>query len=435
MIKKGRLVAYALACCAILATTLTRPVAAQSGAAAQPAASSPAAASSAAAGAELTVRPEIGVLLLDAQRLLAEKKSQEAADKLLAAEAVADKTGYELHILARLKLSLAVATADAALAAQQYQLASSGPWLSQSDRVASLQSVIGLFYNTKNYGKAIEWTATYREAGGSDPGMDMLLAQSYYLNADYANAAQALLVEVGKATAQGKAPTERQLLLLADARGRLRDDGGHAKALEQLVQYYPSKANWRTLLGHLWAKPQLAPHLQLDLFRFQLANLGFSEASDYSVMAELALQEGSAIEAAKVLEQGYAAGLLGSADKAGDLKRLGDKIAKSAAEDRATLEKDVARAKTLPDGLAMFNYGFNLFQLGQTERGLAQMEQGLAKGIARNSDLARLRLVAAYAQLDRRDKATQLLSTLAGKTEPVGLADLVRYWNLWLRRP
>lgn len=437
MIKKGRLACHALACAAVLATALTQAVWGQAGSGAQPVAASPAAASSAPAGAvtELTVRPEIGVLLQDAQRLLAEKKSQEAADKLLAAEAVADKTGYELHILARLKLSLALATADAALAAQQYQLASSGTWLSQSDRMLSLQSVIGLYYNTKHYDKAIEWTARYREAGGSDPGMDMLLAQSYYLNADYANAAKALLVEVDKATAQGKAPTERQLLLLADARRRLRDDAGHAKALETVVQYYPSKANWRTLLGHLWARPQLAPRLQLDLFRFQLANLGFSEASDYSAMAELALQEGSAIEAGKVLEQGYAAGLLGGADKAGELKRLGDKVNKSAAEDRATLEKDVARAKTLPDGLAMFNYGFNLYQLGQTERGLAQMEQGLAKGIARGSDLARLRLVAAYAQLGRRDKATQQLSALAGRTEPVGLDELVHYWNLWLRQP
>ncbi len=432
MTKKGRRVRRALACGALLATTLMRLVAAQSGAVVQPTASSPAAVG---VETELTVRPEIGVLLRDAQRLLGEKMNQEAADKLVAAAAMADQTPYEQHILARLKGALAVATGDVALAAQQYELASQGPWLKQADKVVNLQVIAGMYYNAKNYAEASAWLVRYRQAGGDEPGMNRLLAQSYYLAADYANAAQALEAEVGKANALGQAPSERQLLLLADARSRLQDDGGYAKALEMVVRYYPSKANWRPLLGRLWAKPQLAGRLQLDVFRFQLASMGFSQGSDYSQMAQLALQEGSAIEAAKVLEQGYAAGLLGSADKAGDLKRLGDKIAKSAAEDRSTLEKDVVRAKTLPDGLAMFNYGFNLFQLGQTERGLAQMEQGLAKGIARNSDLARLRLVAAYAQVDQRDKATQLLSTLAGKTEPVGLAELVRYWNLWLRRP
>ena len=87
----------------------------------------------------------------------------------------------------------------------------------------------------------------------------------------------------------------------------------------------------------------------------------------------------------------------------------------------------------MPDGLAMFNYGFNLFQSGQTERGVAQMEQGLAKGISRNADLARLRLVAAYAELKQRDKALALLQALSGKTDLVGLDDCVRYWTLLLR--
>jgi predicted negative regulator of RcsB-dependent stress response len=81
----------------------------------------------------------------------------------------------------------------------------------------------------------------------------------------------------------------------------------------------------------------------------------------------------------------------------------------------------------------MFNYGFNLFQAGQTERGVAQMEQALAKGIARNSDLARLKLVAVYAELKQRDKALPLLQALSGKTDPVGLEECVRYWTLLLR--
>jgi tetratricopeptide (TPR) repeat protein len=177
----------------------------------------------------------------------------------------------------------------------------------------------------------------------------------------------------------------------------------------------------------------LAGRLQLDVFRLQMASAGLTDAVDYTEMAALALQEGSAIEAARLLDQGYAEGLLVAGDKGSELQKLTDKARKSAAEDRATLEKDVLRAKTLPDGLAMFNYGFNLFQAGQTERGVAQMEQALAKGIARNSDLARLKLVAVYAELKQRDKALPLLQALSGKTDPVGLEECVRYWTLLLR--
>jgi hypothetical protein len=171
------------------------------------------------------------------------------------------------------------------------------------------------------------------------------------------------------------------------------------------------------------------------VFRLQAVTTGLTEASDYTEMAEFALQEGLAIEASKVLEQGLAAGVLVAGDKSGELQRLIEKANKLATEDRSTLEKDVVRARTLPDGLAQFNYGFNLVQIGQTERGVTLMEQGLAKGIARNSELARLRLVAVYAQLKERDKAAPVLTALAGKTDPVGMEDLVRYWNLFLHQP
>lgn len=436
MIEKNRSLRWLMLGSAILATTWGQLANAQSATAAQQAAPSAASASSAATAADAvpTVRPEIGNPLLEAQRLLIEKNNKAAAEKVAAAEAVADKTPYELHILARVKGALATAMGDADLAVQQYELASQGPWLKQADKVARLQAIVALYYNAKNYVKAIEWIEKYQQAGGADPAMNMVLAQSYYLKADYANAAKALDAEVGKAISAGKVPDEMQLKLLTDSRMRLKDEVGSAKALETMVQYYPSQATWRSLIARLWAKPELAPRLQMDVFRLQMATAGLADDADYTEMATLALQEGSAIEASKVLEQGYAAGVLVAGDKAGELQRLTDKAGKSATEDRNSLEKDVARAKTLPDGFAMFNYGFNMFQLGQTERGVAQMEQALAKGIARNSDLAKLRLVSVYVKLNQPDKAAELLATLAGKVEPVGLDDCVRYWKLFLRR-
>lgn len=433
MIDRNRMLHWALACSAMLATTWGQTAHAQPTTGAQRAAPGPASASSAAEAAP-TVRPEIGNLLLDAQRLLAEKNNGQAAAKIQAAEAVADKTPYELHILARVKGALASALGDADLAIQQFELASQGPWLKPDEKVTSLQAIVALYYNAKNYAKSIEWTEKYQQAGGDDPAMKMALAQSYYLKADYANAAKALAIEVGKTIAAGKAPDEMQLKLLIDSRTRLKDEAGAAKALEIMVQYYPSQANWRSLMARLWAKPQLAARLQLDVFRLQMAAAGLTDETDYTEMATLALQEGSAIEASKVLAQGYAAGVLVAGDKARELKRLTDKAGKSAAEDQNALEKDIARARTLPDGLALFNYGFNLFQLGQSERAVALMEQALTKGIARNGDLARLRLVSVYANLNQPEKAVELLTTLAGKVEPIGLDDCVRYWKLFLRR-
>lgn len=433
MIRKYTLLRAALAVSALLASTLAQQAVAQSGSAPAQAANPPASAASAPVGP--TVRPEIGTFLIDAQRLLAANQYKEAAAKLVAADVVADKTPYESHILARLKGALASATNDADGAAQQYELASQGPWMKDADKLQGMQSLVSLYYNAKNYAQAIEWIDRYGQAGGTEPHMGNLRAQALYLKGDYANAAKALELELGKATAAAKTPTEIQLKLLADARRRAKDDAGSTQALELLVRHYPSKVNWASLMQRLWAKPSLAMRLQLDVFRLQQASAGLSEATEFTEMAELALQSGSAGEALKVLEQGYAAGLLGTGEAAAAQQRLKDKLTKMAGEDRHSLEKDLVESKKKPDGTAMFNYGFNMVHLGLTERGITQMEQGLAKGIARNADLARLRLVAVYAQAGQRDKAKQLLSGLAGKTDPVGLEDILRYWNLWLGQP
>ena len=74
-------------------------------------------------------------------------------------------------------------------------------------------------------------------------------------------------------------------------------------------------------------------------------------------------------------------------------------------------------------------------QSGQGGAGLVLMEQGLAKGIARNADLARLRLVGAYALAGQRDRAIPLLRGMTGNSNAVGHEELVRYWTLLLQQP
>lgn len=411
----------------VLVAAMAQPVGAQSAPAEQ--------AKMAGAPAAPTVRPEVGALATEVQRLLINQQPKEAASKLASADAIKDKTPYEMHVFARLKGVLAATTDDAEMAVQAYGVASQGPWLQDPDKVKSLYTILSLYYNAKNYDKAFVWMDRYRQAGGNDPIVDMLRAQSYYLMGDYANAAQAMASERDKASAAGSVLPEKQFKLLADSHRLLKDKAAYTQDLETIVRHYPSQANWRLLLDRLWAKENLSMRLQLDIFRLQLATSGIQEASDFTDMAELAFQAGSTAEASAVVQQGYAAGVLGVGEKALAHQRLKDKMSAAAAQDRASLEKDVLRAKTLPDGVGMFNYGFNMFHQGLTERGIAQMEQGLAKGIPRNIDQARLRLVAAYAKAGQRDKAKQILLTLAGKTDPVGMDDTVRYWNLFLSQP
>src|SRR2546428_6399169 len=104
--------------------------------------------------------------------------------------------------------------------------------------------------------------------------------------------------------------------------------------------------------------------------------------NEYLEAAQLSLIEGFPAEAARIIDKGYAAGLLGIGPDAARHKRLKDMAAKSLAEDRKSLNAnaDAAEAK---DAKTLFNEGFNLVLNGKSEQGLQMMENALRQGIAR----------------------------------------------------
>ena len=81
------------------------------------------------------------------------------------------------------------------------------------------------------------------------------------------------------------------------------------------------------------------------------------------------------------------------------------------------------------DGNPLLNLGFAFVVIGQTERGLALMEKGLAKGLGKRADEGKLHLGIAYAMAARKDDAIKTFGTVGG-TE--GAGDLARYWVMHL---
>ncbi|HWY73308.1 MAG TPA: hypothetical protein VNW98_06670, partial [Burkholderiaceae bacterium] len=167
--------------------------------------------------------------------------------------------------------------------------------------------------------------------------------------------------------------------------------------------------------------------LELDVLRLQLATGNLAKPEQYMVMAQLALQAGFPAEAKKIVEQGYASGVLG---KGGDVERqnrLRDLASKQAALDAKSIaqgESEVANAK---DGDTLVAIGYNYVLNGKVERGLALMEQGMRQGSLKHPDDAKLHLALAYAYAGQKAKAAQLLQGVRGND---GTADLARLWLL-----
>ena len=166
--------------------------------------------------------------------------------------------------------------------------------------------------------------------------------------------------------------------------------------------------------------------MRLDWYRLLLKTDNLEDAAQYAEMAELALFAGLPIEAKKIVEAGFAANLLGTGKDAAKHKPLREKVIKQAAEDAKAMESGDA-VKAIKTSIGMVNTGYNYVLYGQFEKGIALIEQGIAKGGLKAPEEAKLHLGMAYLQSGNKAKAAEIFKSIQGSD---GTADLGRYWLL-----
>lgn len=413
---------------ALLATVgLAGPAAAQNAPGAATAASAPA--SAPAEG----VRPALFGPLTAAQQLLGEQRHADALARLKEADAVPNPTPYEIFVTERLRLAAALGVPDLAQAEQALQRLTPLGRTPPAERAQFVQALLGAHYRAKSYPRAAAWARELRQDPAASPAMrtqaQHLLPQALYLAQDYAGAAAELIAERQAAEAAGQVPAEDRLRLLASSQAQRKDLPGYLAAMEGLVRHHPSKAHWSELIGRITAAEDFAERLLLDALRLKAVVAGgLDEADDLLTLAEMAQQAGQSIEARRWVQQGYASGRLGSGAQAAAHAKLRDAVQRSAADDEATLRKGPA-AK---EAVALASWGQSYIAAGQVERGLAMMEEALAKGGLKRAEDLRLRLGAAYAQAGRTDAAVRHLQAVQGSD---GTAALARLWLLHLKQP
>jgi hypothetical protein len=218
------------------------------------------------------------------------------------------------------------------------------------------------------------------------------------------------------------------LQLLANSYAKLNDSLGYANTLERLVAQHPKKEYWADLLRRLPLRPGFSSRLALDVCRLQLASGTLSTTLDHLEMAQLALQDSSPVEARKVIERGFASGVLGTGADAERHKRLRDLAVKGVNEEQRSLvnsDAEASAAASAPNGTGLFNLGWALFQQGQADKGIAMMELGLNKGGLKRPEEARLHLGLALVTAGQKAKALPVLKAVQGND---GSADLARLW-------
>ena len=392
------------------------------------------AAAPAAAPVADTVRPEWFKLLDPAaiQKLMTEKKYADVQARLTQAEAFPAKTAYESYVLERMKITLATATGNDAMATSALEAVIATGRLAPKDQGDFILTLGSRYYDAKNYSKAIEWFNRYQKESPTPEKVRSLLTRAHYLNNDFATAKTLLLSLIADAEAAGQAPSLEDLRLLGSAASKLKDNPTYVMALEKLVALYPSDDYWTDLLHRLPSKPGYSQALDIDLFRLEAVAVKTMEPDLYVELAELALTAGFPTEAKNALDAGYAAGVLGTGANAAKHKQLRDRANRNAADDVKNIAAGEASAAKAKDGAGLVNLGYAYVTMGQFDKGLALMEQGMARGITRRADDYKLRLGMAYAKAGRKAEALSTFGSIKGAD---GLGDLARYWAFWVNRP
>jgi hypothetical protein len=378
------------------------------------------------------LRPEVAKPLVAAQELSKAKKFREALARIGELDAVGGKTAAETFAIERTRSAIALMAGDETTAARSLEAVIAAGRLPPTEQVKFIQALAGAYYRQHDYAKTIQWLQRYQKEGGDDPRMGELLLQTYYLNNDFAHAAQEVRAAIHAAEKSGARPPEEQLRLLASCALKQGDKAGYLEALEKFVAYYPKKEYWADLLNRLDAKPGFADRLALDLFRLKFAAGLLANANDYMEMAQLALQAGFPAEAKKVVEQGYQVGALGTGPDAARHKRMRDLVTSKSADDVKTMAQAEAEVGKSKDGIGALNLGYAYVAAGHADKGLPLMEQGMRIGGMKRPEDAKLHLGIAYLTAGQKTKALQALKTVQGTD---GTADLARYWMLFAERP
>ncbi|HXY22683.1 MAG TPA: tetratricopeptide repeat protein, partial [Burkholderiaceae bacterium] len=338
-------------------------------------------------------------------------------------------TAYENYVIDRMRGSAAANNGDDELAATSFESVVASGRLPAAEQLRVIQAIAGTYFKIKNYSKAASWSARYLKDGGTDLSVQDLLINSHYLSNDFTAAASELKTLIDADEKAGRATSEVHLQLLLTCYQKLGNNAGSSAALEKLLNSYPKKEYWQLAISHLVHRSGFAERLELDLLRLQLALGDLKREADFMTMGQLALEAGFPAEAKKVVDQGFAAGILGKGAEAERHKRLQNKVIKDAAEDLKNLGQGDADAEKAKGGDALLNTGYNYVLNGKFEHGLSMMEKGLRKGALKHPEDAKLHLGIAYYLAGDKSKAVQMLRSVQGTD---GTADLAHLWAVYV---
>jgi hypothetical protein len=382
------------------------------------------------------VRPEIFKLIDPAQTkpLLEAKNYTEFQSRIDQAAAMPNITPYEEFVLNQMRVQLGQASGNNELTVKGLQAMIESGRLKPEDKLRFIDAVATTYYSgMKDFDNAIKWFQRYGTESGDNLKQRQFIIRSYFLKNDFETTKVEVLKDIEAAKKAGTVPPKDTLNLLGNVGIKTKDTALYLQAVEELTRYYPTEDYWNDLLNRTRGKKTYNNRLDLDLVRLKAVVVPSKmEPEDYAEQAELAVLGGFFTEGKIAMDKGYPGAIPAGKDKVA-LTKIRNDANKGAADDAKNIDAGIAAAQKSKDGVGLVNLGYNFVTLGQFDKGVDLMKQGIAKGVSKNPDDAKLRLGYALAMAGKKDESVEVLKPLAASADP--RADLARYWIMYQTGP
>jgi tetratricopeptide (TPR) repeat protein len=385
----------------------------------------PATAQAAEEPAKPKISKQVAVPLQAAQKAMQAKQWEPALAELKKAQAIEKKTPVEDYQIDEFLGYILLQQKKYKEAAVVFERMLNSGLVPAEQADERTKAVAQMYFQEKDYKKAIEWARKWLDKHPNQEDMMVLLGQAYYLQEDYKNAGDTMSKVVANAEKAGQSPKENYLQIVMSSHFKLDNKDGIADTLKKLVRYYPKQEYWNNLLD-IYRRKSSGDRATLGYYRL-MADVGvLKDKADYMESAQLAIEAGVPGEAETVVQKGVENGTLKSADKTeqGRYDRLLAAAKKQVATDRAALPQLAKDAEKATQGQADVGLGQAYLSYNMLDEAIAALQRGIKKGGVTDIDEAQISLGIALLRKGQKDQARQAFKSVKADGKWADLADL-----------
>jgi tetratricopeptide (TPR) repeat protein len=309
-------------------------------------------------------------------------------------------------------------------AARELEAGLNSPCMAENKKPERIKALAGLYYTMRNYPKAIEFANRGLKLR-ADPELKVTLGQAYFQSGKSADSARVMNEVIGDFEKQGQRPKENTMLTVLASCQKVNDNNCVTRLFEKLVVYYPKPDYWQNLLVSL-TQSELQDEQKINVMRLQQKVGVMKKPSEYTEMAQIALDQGLAGEAQAVLEDAFTKKLFTDERSVSLNTRLLTKAKATAATDKAALATKEAAAKSAATGDDLVQVGAAYLGYGDNTKAVELLKAGIAKGKLTNPDEAGILLGIANLRVNNKAEAEKAFRTV--KADPT----MARIAKLWL---